>query len=91
MDCVDHVVGHIDDLLGPYSQRLEDLSDGLWECRHLIKTMTSKVQAVTLEVFLLKEAESIPLGTQEGSSRVKVPELSPFNGPRSAKTLENFL
>ena len=43
MDHVEHVIKRIDDLLNLYSQRLEDLSDGLRECHHLIEALTSEV------------------------------------------------
>ena len=77
LDRVKHVTKCFDDLLSSHSRRLSDVSDGLRKCCHLI-------EAVTLEVILLKEAGSISLGTREGPSHVKIPEPSPFDGIRSA-------
>lgn len=55
----------------------------------MIKGLTSKAQAVVLEVSFLKEIELIRLAVPSYSC-VKVLESSPFNGAQSAKTLENF-
>lgn len=75
MNPVEHVIGYIEDLLGSYLQRIEDLLDGLWEWHYLIKVMTSKVQVVAFNASFLKRWDQFPLAhkrflTYEGAKAI---------------------
>lgn len=53
---VEHVIGHVDDLLSSISQRLEDLAGCFKESQLMIDTLSAKVQSMALKITRLQEA-----------------------------------
>lgn len=94
------VVGRLDNVVGaeaegtqtlPLCKRYEDLLGRVLELGRTTELLTTKVQELSGELSHLKETGRSQPSTQEEGPRVKVPESAPFNGVRSAGTLENFL
>ena len=75
----------------PLCQRYEDLLGRVLELSHALELLTPEVHSLSGEVNLLRSSAPVYPCAREVGPCVKVPEPSPFDGARSAKTLENFL